>query len=68
MFIDYRAGVDALEPLEDYGRKELGLGFKLARGWEIAAGLDNEVWYATGGPGELFKYKGLYIRAGYRFR
>lgn len=68
LFIDYRAGVNLADPLESFGRKELGIGICLDGKWEVAAGPESELWAPTVGANEIFKYKGIYIRAGYRFR
>ena len=68
LFVDYRAGVNVVAPLEQFGRAELGVGYLYNNSWEATIGLENEFWNATGGFNEIIKSKGFYIRLGYRFR
>lgn len=67
LFVDLRMGVKIDDPLGEYGRAELGVGYTFNNHFEIAAGLENEMWDATSGFGQLIRTKGLFIRAGYRF-
>ena len=68
LFADYRAGINVAGPLSKYGRSELGLGYIWNNNWEVAAGLENELWNATDSFSELVKSRGFYVRLGYRFR
>ena len=67
-FLDARFGFNVTDPLGDYGRYELGVGYTSKNRFEVTAGLENARWYATGGANEFIKSKGVYIRVGYRFR
>lgn len=68
MFIDGRLGVQIDDPFDEYGRTELGVGFAFGNGFEVAAGLENEMWDALDGFRDFVKTKGLYVRIGYRFK
>ena len=67
-FVDYRAGVNVVAHLDQFGRAELGVGYLYNNSWEATIGLENEFWNALGGFNEIFKSKGFHIRLGYRFR
>ena len=68
MFIDGRLGVQIDDPFDEYGRTELGVGFAFGNGFEVAAGLENEMWDALDGFGEFIRTKGFFVRVGYRFK
>ena len=68
MFVDGRFGVQINDPFDEYGRTELGIGFAFGNGFEVAAGLENEMWDALDDFEDAVKTKGLYVRIGYRFK
>lgn len=68
MFVDGRFGVQIDDPFDEYGRTELGVGFAFGNGFEVAAGLENEMWDALDGFGEFVRTKGFFVRVGYRFK
>ena len=68
IFVDGRFGVQINDPFDEYGRTELGIGFAFGNGFEVAAGLENEMWDALDDFEDAVKTKGLYVRIGYRFK